>query len=238
MNNFIDIHCHILPGMDDGPPDRREAEKMLALACADGISGIVATPHMLDNSRNNTKEAIGKALEELRHATRGVELYIGAEIRIGADFIQRSENGELPLINNKNFLLLELPPYVIPPIEVLENIVRDLKMKRVTPVFSHPERNMPLCRDLSIMKRLLRCGALFQVTAMSILAGGNMAKKSLDMIGRGYVHVVASDAHDSLLRPPVLSESHAYISKKFGKDLARKLFTENPLKIIQGQQVD
>jgi protein-tyrosine phosphatase len=237
LNGFIDIHCHILPGLDDGPCSRREAEKMLALAREDGIAGIVATPHMLDGVCNNTREGISKAIAELNGATQGVHIYMGAEVRVGMEFTRYIQNSDLPLINDKNFLLLELPPYVIPPVNVLEHLVKSLKIKRITPIFSHPERNMPIARDPSIMNRLVQCGALFQVTAMSIIDGGNTAKMVLNMIGKGYVHAVASDAHDSQRRPPLLSRGYEYVSKKFGRDLANRLFIENPLKIIHGDHV-
>jgi protein-tyrosine phosphatase len=236
MNGFIDIHCHILPGLDDGPRSRGEAEKMLAVAREDGIAGIVATPHMLDGVRNNTREGIAKAIADLNGVTRGVPIYMGAEVRVGMEFIRHIENGGLPLINNKIFLLLELPPYVIPPVDVLEHLVNNLRTKGIIPIFSHPERNMPITRDLSIMNRLVHCGALFQITAMSII-DGNAAKAALNMIGKGYVHVVASDAHDSQRRPPLLSRSYEYIAKKIGRDLANKLFIENPLKIIHGEHI-
>jgi protein-tyrosine phosphatase len=237
MSGFIDIHCHILPGLDDGPRSREEAEKMLAVARGDGISDIVATPHMLNGACNNTREGIAKAIAELNGAAQGISLYMGAEVRVGMEFKRRIENGGLPLINDKNFLLLELPPYVIPPVEVLEHIVNDLKIKRITPIFSHPERNMPISRDLSVMKRLIRCGALFQVTAMSILEKGNAGRAAVSMIKKDYVHVVASDAHDPHRRPPLLSRCYELTSKKMGSDLANRLFIENPLKIIRGEHI-
>jgi protein-tyrosine phosphatase len=237
MNGFIDIHCHILPGLDDGPRSRVEAEKMLEIAREDGISGIVATPHMLNGVCSNTKEKIAKAIADLDGAARSVPIYMGAEVRVGMEFKRHIENGGLPLINDKNFLLLELPPYVIPPVNVLEHFVNSLRMKSVTPIFSHPERNMPIMRDLSVMKRLTQRGALFQLTAMSIVDGGNTAKAALKMIKKDYVHVVASDAHDSQRRPPLLSRCYEYVSKKIGRDLANRLFIENPLKIIKGEHV-
>jgi protein-tyrosine phosphatase len=237
LSGFIDVHCHILPGLDDGPRNRGEAERMLSVAREDGISGIVATPHMLNGVSNNTKEGIAKAIAELNGAARGIPIYMGAEVRVGIEFKRHIESGGLPLINDKNFLLLELPPYVIPPVEVLEHIVTDLKIKKIIPIFSHPERNMPISRDPSIMKRLMRCGALFQVTAMSIMEGGNTAKAALNMIRKGYVHVVASDAHDSQKRPPLLSRCYEYVSIKIGRDLANSLFIENPHRIIHGEHI-
>jgi protein-tyrosine phosphatase len=237
VSGFIDIHCHILPGLDDGPRSRGEAEEMLAVAREDGITGIVATPHMLDGVCNNTKEGIAKAIADLNGPERGVPIYMGAEVRVGMEFTRHIEDGRLPLINDKNFLLLELPPYLIPPTKVLEHLVNNLRTKGILPIFSHPERNMPITRDLSIMNRLVRCGALFQVTAMSIMDGGNTKRAALNMIGKGCVHVVASDAHDSQRRPPLLSRCYEYVSKKMGRDLANKLFIENPLNIIHGKHI-
>jgi protein-tyrosine phosphatase len=237
MSGFIDIHCHILPGLDDGPRSRGEAEKMLAVAREDGISGIVATPHMLDGICNNTREGIEKAIVDLDGAVQGVPIYMGAEVRLGMEFTRYIEYGGLPLINDKNFLLLELPPYIVPPVKVLEHLVNNLRTKGIIPIFSHPERNMPITRDPSIISRLVRCGALFQLTAMSITEGGNTAKTALNMIGKGYIHVVASDAHDSQRRPPLLSRCYEYVSKKIGRDLANWLFIENPHKIIHGERI-
>lgn len=210
---------------------------MLEVAAGDGISGIVATPHILKGLYEGSRRHISEAISGIRDLSGSIDIYPGAEVRLDLDFRQRLENDELPLINNKRFLLLELPPYLIPPIGVLENIVAGLKAKELTPIFSHPERNLPIAKDLSIMKRLIGSGALFQLTAMSILDRGEIGRSALRMIRKNYVHVVASDAHDSKMRPPVLSDSYEYVSNNFGRDLAKKLFSENPLKIIHGEHV-
>jgi protein-tyrosine phosphatase len=237
MNNeFIDIHCHVLPGLDEGPSTQEESVKMLQLAYEDGVTGIVATPHIMNGLYKNTKETIDNAISELRRLANHVRIYIGAEIRIDRDLAARVVNNELPLINNKKFILLELPTYVIPPIAQLENIVKSLKMHRITPIFAHPERNIPILKDLSVMEKLIRCGAFFQVTAMSLRDPG-LRSPVLKMINKGYVHAVASDAHDARKRPPILSVAYEIISKKIGNEIAEKLFTYNPLKIIRGEDI-
>ncbi|MDA8242453.1 MAG: hypothetical protein M0Z67_19040 [Nitrospiraceae bacterium] len=236
MNNFFDIHCHFLPNLDEGPSTTEESVKMLQLAQADGIVGIVATPHIIAGLYNNTKEIIDSAITELKKFTNHVPLYSGAEIRIDRDLVARVADGELPLINNKKFLLLELPAYVIPPVLQLENIVKCLVKNHIVPIFAHPERNIPILKDLSIMEKLIRCGALFQVTAMS-LKDSSLQRPALKMIRKGYVHAVASDAHDVERRPPILSIAYEIIAKNFDRDMANKLFKHNPLKIIQGGNV-
>ncbi len=232
---FVDIHCHILPGLDEGPSSTEESVKMLQIARRDGIAGIVATPHVMNGLYKNTKEIINNAIAELTRLTNHVRIYTGAEIRIDRDLASRVVNNELPLINNKHYILLELPTYLIPPLPQLENIALGLKKNQITPIIAHPERNLPILRNLYIMERLIQCGALFQITAMSI-TDRNMRGLALKMIKKGYVHAVASDAHDVCKRPPILSNAFEIISRKFDRDMANKLFAHNPLKIINGEK--
>jgi protein-tyrosine phosphatase len=238
MNNeFFDLHCHLLPKLDEGAATLEEAVKMLQIASQDGIAGVVATPHILHGLYNNTKEIINRAISELTKVTNHLPIYTGAEIRIDRDLAARVANGELPLINNERFMLLELPAYVIPPILQLENIVKGLKENQITPIFAHPERNLPIRRDLSVMERLALCGALFQVTAAS-LGDPGLGGPTLKMIKKGYVHIVATDAHDTVRRPPILSVAYEIISRKVDRDTANRLFMHNPLKIIQGEDIE
>ena len=235
-NGFIDIHCHILPGLDEGPSCSAEAVQMLRMAREDGTAGIVATPHILDGVFNNTKRTIAQSVEDLNALNTGIQLYMGAEVRISRNLKERISRDELPLLNNSNVLLLELPAYLLPPLPELEAIITDLRMSHITPIIAHPERNIPILHDLSIMARLIRCGAAFQVTAMSITghSGRRTQKAALDMIQEGYVHAVASDAHDATKRPPLLSRAYTVIAKNFNADEAQRLFCDNPLKIISG----
>ena len=236
---FIDIHCHILPGLDEGPSCSAEAVRMLRMAREDGTAGIVATPHILDGVFNNTRNSIAQSVVELNALNSGIQLYIGAEVRISINLRERISRDELPLLNNKNFLLLEMPAYLLPPLPELDKVITDLRMSHITPIIAHPERNIPILHDLSIMERLIRCGAAFQVTAMSITghSGRQIQKTAMDMIQKGYVYAVASDAHDSSKRPPLLSRAYTVIANKFGADEAQRLFCDNPLKIISGSDI-
>lgn len=236
-SGFFDIHCHILPQLDEGPRTLEESLRMIQIAREDGVSGVVATPHIIRGIYNNTKENIAESISQLKVSASHPEIFLGAEIRLDKGLAERIDGGELPLINNRNFVLLELPPYVIPPLVELEKIVKGLVSRNIIPIFAHPERNVPITKDLSIMERLVRCGALFQVTAAS-LRDSVLKRLTLKMIAGGYVHVVASDAHDALKRPPVLSPAYEIISRKFDSDIARRLLTYNPLKIIQGGDID
>jgi protein-tyrosine phosphatase len=172
--------------------------------------------------------------------TNGFPVYAGAEIRICRDLTSRVMNNELPLINDKGYLLLELPTYAIPPISVLEDIIKSLTMNKITPVFTHPERNIVILNNISIMQKLIMYGAYFQVTAMSVTnqLGIDIQKAALKMIRKNYVHVVATDAHNERDRPPILSDAYMKVVKEFGEPEAQKLFIENPLKIIKGESIE
>lgn len=237
MNSgFTDIHCHILPGLDEGSSTAAESVEMLEVAFRDGISDVVATPHIVSGVYHNTKSLIDTAVQQLKDLTNHVRIYAGAEIRIARDLAVRVANNELPLINNGHYMLLELPAYVIPPMPQLEGIVRDLIESHITPIFAHPERILPILKDPSIMERLIKCGALFQMTAMSITRK-DLGSSCLKMLHKGYIHVVASDAHDTKHRPPVLSHAYETVSNKIGRDVADRLFITNPEKIVGGKNI-
>jgi len=239
-SGFIDIHCHILPGLDEGASHMEESLNMLKIAKEDGISGIVATPHIMSGVYNNTRETIMKAVSELKIMTNGFPVYPGAEIRICRDLVSRIMNRELPLINDTQYLLIELPAYALPPIDVLENIIKSLTVNKIIPIFTHPERNVIILNNISIMERLLMHGAYFQVTAMSITnqLGSDIQKATLKMMRKNYVHVVATDAHNEKNRPPILSDAYMKITREFGEQEAQRLFIENPLKIIKGESIE
>lgn len=233
---LYDIHCHILPGLDEGSQSMEESLRMLQVAREDGISGIVATPHIINGVYHNTREIIERTVSALKDSAGYFGIYTGAEIRIDRDLAARVDSNEIPLINNKKFILLELPAYVIPPLNELEIIIKGLRNRRISPIFAHPDRNMPILKDLSIMERLVRCGALFQMTAMSV-TDRSAHKSVLKMIKKGYIHAVASDAHDTAKRPPILSVAYETISRKIANEVAERLFMYNPLRIIRGEEI-
>ncbi|MDA8168377.1 MAG: hypothetical protein M0Z59_01590 [Nitrospiraceae bacterium] len=246
MAGFTDIHCHILPGIDDGPADVRLSVEMLEIARADGIEKIVASPHILDGVFDNTKESIASSIAGFRShleaigSLNGVTLCRGADIRICRDMQQRISNDRLPLINDKNYILLELPSFVIPPLGELANLICGLRMSGITAIITHPERNIPILEDLRILEKFVEWGAISQITGASITGvfGARIQKASLKIIKKGLAHVVATDAHNSKTRPPVLSGPYARVAKKFGQSLAEALFIVNPSRIVDGCEVD
>ncbi len=236
-NGFVDIHCHILPGLDDGPQDMAQTLEMLRIARQDGIGHIVASPHIKTGVYENSRQAIADAIRNINGGANGIFLYPGADIHLKRDMLEDVRKGILPLINDKNYLLLELPEYVLPPLAEIEKIIAGLRVNGVTAVITHPERNIAMIENISIAQRLIKAGAVCQVTAGSItgIFGAAVQKACLKMIKKGLVHAVASDAHDTRSRPPVLSHAYARISEKFGPDAAKAFFITNPFRILNGE---
>ena len=237
---FIDIHCHILPGLDDGSPDMKQTIEMLRIAREDGIEAIVASPHV-DGAygKKNSREGISQKIAYVKSKANGVALYPGADVHISRDILENARKGALPLINDRNYLLFELPSFVLPPLSEVGRIISGLRLMGMVPIITHPERNLPILENVSILQRLLDLGARCQVTAGSITGkfGTRSQKACWKMIKKGHVHAVASDAHDIKGRPPVLSEAHAVVAKKFGPTMAERLFIQNPRRIVNGEPI-
>ncbi len=237
MIEFIDIHCHILPGIDDGPDTVDTALRMLQIAKKDGIKEIIATPHIMEGVYTNKRQEIQKSLIGLREKSDILPIGIGAEIRIGRDTLQRLLDGEYPTLNDGRYALIEFPFYSLPPLRELERIIKNFVLNGIIPIVAHPEKNIMILNNLEILKELTKRGVLFQVTASSITNGSSkMQKTTLRMIKNGYIHVIASDAHDPVHRPPLLSGAYVRIKSIFGEKEAERLLVENPRRIIRGEE--
>lgn len=237
---MIDIHCHILPGLDDGPKDLEESLRMCELADGDGIKTIVATPHNLNGIHRNGGAEIIEAVGALNAALgeRGINISIipGSDVHMEPGLTAEIEGGDVLTINdNRRFLLLELPTFFIP--EQASRMVFELRVKGLTPVISHPERNDTIMKDTDVLRGLINAGALAQITAMSLTGGFGQAPKktALELLGLNMAHVLASDAHNSDSRPPRLSEALKVIEKELGNEAARKMVEETPALILKGE---
>ncbi len=231
--NYIDIHCHILPGMDDGPATLEESVKMLEIAKSDGVTRIFATPHILDGLYSCKGREIISSVEGLRkHLPGSLELFWGADVRIAPDLTKRVESGDILTLNGSGYLLLELPASFVPP--HLDSFIFDLRHKGITPVITHPERHLRLMHDSAGLGGFRDRGAMCQITAMSLTGGfgREIMLASLTMIEKGLADIVASDAHNSGTRPPILSKAYREVKKHFGDETADRLFFKNPGKIL------
>jgi protein-tyrosine phosphatase len=224
--------------MDDGPSDMEESLKMVKIAAEDGISDIFATPHVLPGTYDNRKNKISAAVERMRNLSpEAVSIFCGADVRVAVDLLERIESGEVPTLNDTGYMLVEMPDYIVPP--NVDNLIFNLRHRGIIPIITHPERHLRLMHDLPALGRLRDSGALCQITAMSITGGfgKGLRKVSMEMIKRGLVDFVASDAHDLRNRRPVLSNAYEEVKKEFGAGISDMLFFANQKKIIDAAKV-
>jgi protein-tyrosine phosphatase len=235
---MIDIHCHILPGLDDGPESFDVACDMADMAIADGITHVIGTPHAHPNYPFDP-ELVRKRRDEIRSRFEG-----RLQIATGCDFHLSFENlrdiQQEPsryTLNQKNYLLVEFADYSIP--ASLDQSLHQLQLAGITPIITHPERNPLIRSNPERLLRWLRQGCYAQLTAQSL--HGKFGRAALDMtrewLDAGVVHFFASDAHNVTTRPLKLRESYDLIAKERGEEVARALFVENPLAVFEGRSL-
>lgn len=227
---MIDIHCHILPGIDDGSPDINTSLKMAKIAAKDGIRAIIATPHVGDDDlkRELIVEKTESLNSELKQRKIDVTIYPGAEIEAHlalslADFH--------PLGFSK-FILIEFPHSFLPTDSTI--LVKKLAQKGLKTIIAHAERNYDVVVDPEKIKSLVQVGAEVQMTAESLTGsqGPDVKRCAEYLLRRGWVHYIASDSHSPAFRKPILSKAVKVASRLIGKKEAIKLVTTNPEKII------
>jgi protein-tyrosine phosphatase len=235
---MIDIHCHLLPGVDDGAADEETALSMCRLAAESGTTDLVATPHA-----NHQYKFSPEANEEAR---RRLEERLGPHPRLhlGCDFRLSFENIEAALADPKRFTI-NRGPYLL--VEFSEQVITHgtsgifarLGEVGVTAIITHPERNHLLRQDRSRLAAWVEQGCRNQVTGQSLLGtfGSRARDAAISLLDAGLVHVIASDGHDLAQRPPVLAESFAFVADRWGEELARRLFVDNPQAVIEGRGI-
>ncbi len=236
---MIDLHCHILPGIDHGPATIVESVAMARVAAADGITTVVATPHV-NFEFPTTPEMIREGVEHLRERLRndGVTL----EILTGGDYHLTPElvSGKVPIVTladaGRHFLL-ELPSNTLLP--NLPDIVKRFVDRGLVPIVTHPERETYLMRKPGHVAAMARAGALIQVTAGSLLGefGVEARRSSEELVREGLCSVVASDAHWATERLPVLSTVGSTLDLLGGPGTAQRLTRDIPARIVRGEAV-
>ncbi len=240
---MIDIHTHILPGLDDGAASLEESLQMAGIAVAGGISAVVATPHVIsglyDNTRQRIKEAVDLLNRYLVEEDIPLPVLPGAEYRLEPALPRLLDEGRLVTINDTGrYLLIELPSDLVP--DYTEQLLYEIQLRGVTPILAHPERNPGLSRDPGRLSRLAQRGVLAQVTAGSIQGRfGQIARRTaLKMLDTGVAQVVASDAHSTRRRSPALTAAAREVEARWGAAFARTVLSTHPHRIITGEPVE
>jgi len=230
----IDLHSHVLPGLDDGAGDLEEALAICRAAAADGIEAIAGTPHVR-HDHGTTAESMEAALAELQAAVGDlIRVLPGGELDLAELDRPRDELARFGLGGNPGFLLVETP-YVGWPLDLGERLFR-LRAAGITPVLAHPERNAEVQARPELLEPLVNAGALAQLTAASVdgRQGRRSKQCSLTLLERGLAHLIASDAHAPQIREVGMSGA----AQTLGDDeLARWLTVEVPRAIVDGGAV-
>jgi protein-tyrosine phosphatase len=236
---FVDIHCHLVPHVDDGPGSWEESLKMARMAADDGIGTIVATPHQLGNFGRNQPDMIRAGVAHLRQLLRehNVPLTVlpGADVRVEEALVPNLKKGTvLTLADRRKHVLLELPHELYFP---LTSVLADLRAIRITAILSHPERNHGLQSDRHVIGQMVAAGCLMQVTAGSLVGtfGTDSQRTAEWMLRRGLVHFVATDAHGAEARRPLLHRAYQRVVRLLGQPAAEELFCRNPSRVANGR---
>lgn len=238
---FVDIHCHLIPGIDDGAESIAVSLAMARMAADDGVRTIICTPHQAGNFSANRGDAIRAAVRRTQQtlAQRGIPLSLlpGGDVRIESDMISRLRRGDLlTLGDHGRHVLLELPHELYFP---LEPVLKQLERHDMVGILSHPERNQGILRQPEVLLPLVDAGCLMQVTAGSICGsfGDEIADFSAWMLEEGMVHFVATDAHGVDTRRPVMSEAFNCVHERVGEEIATQLCCHNPACVAAGEDV-
>ncbi|MDQ0482425.1 tyrosine-protein phosphatase [Guptibacillus hwajinpoensis] len=238
---MIDIHSHILPGVDDGASTLEESLAMARQAVSEGITKVVATPHHRNGHFDNERKIILQEVVILNNelAREGIDLTVipGQEIRIYGEMIEHYDQKELLSVNEEGmYIFVELPPTHLP--AYANKLLFDLQMKGLTPVIVHPERNQEILENPRRLYQLVKGGALCQVTAAAVTGklGKKIKKLSHEMISHNLAHFIASDSHNTTTRPFDLREALEIVEEKFGMSV-RYMFQENAELLIEGKNI-
>ena len=228
---MVDIHAHILPGVDDGPKTMAESIELLKLAEAEGITDLIATSHAysphFDVPKKTVLEKLALLNIEKKKNGLSINLHAGQEVRIQDNTVEQLASGEALTLTNSKYVLLELPSSGIPAYTV--QIIQGILNLNKVPIIAHPERNRAIAEKPSRLERLITHGALSQVTAGSLAGhfGRSVQKLSLQLVEANLVHAYGSDVHNKETRPFLFEQGLDYLDKHRHHELADILLENN-----------
>jgi protein-tyrosine phosphatase len=239
VGTLIDIHSHILPGVDDGAQTVEDTINMAKLAVEEGITKIIATPHQNGKYINKKQDILERVVELNRLLQREnipLEVLPGQETRIYGELLEDFEKGDILTLNQTNYLFIELPSGHVP--RYTEKLLFDVQLRGLTPIIVHPERNAEIMASPDILLNLVKKGSLTQITAGSLTGhfGKKIQKFTNQLIEAQLTHLIASDVHNTSTRSFRFRESISLLEKEFGSQ-AVYYFQENAELLIQGQAV-
>lgn len=238
---LIDIHTHILPGIDDGAASFDESILLAQQAVDNGIHTVIATPHHqargFNSDFNQISELTAQLNDTLASHNIALTVLVGQEVRVYDQLLEDLERGTLVTLGSNRYMLIEFPSSSVP--ERVDELFHELRLLHITPIIAHPERNRMLSSNIHMLEELIEGGALAQLTSSSI--AGNMGRKlqkiSLDMCRKGLIHFIASDAHHAIKRPFDLAKGYEIVSKQLGQQFVN-YYQLNAEQLILGESIN
>lgn len=233
---MIDLHCHLLPDIDDGAADLAEALGMARVAVADGVTRLACTPHIYPGLYDNNGPAIVQAVERLQDdlddAGIDLRLLTGADVQLAPEMVQGLRSGRLPCLANSRYFLFE-PPHHVAPLR-MNDVIFELLAAGYVPIITHPERLTWIEERYDVICEAFDAGAWIQLTAGAVTGrfGRRAQYWSERMLDEGRVHLIASDGHSIRRRPPILSEARHAATVRIGEEAALDLVLTRPQGIL------
>ncbi|WP_270644796.1 CpsB/CapC family capsule biosynthesis tyrosine phosphatase [Merdimonas faecis] len=240
LDNFIDMHVHILPGVDDGAEDIKEMEEMLKIAYSEGIRCIIATPHHHPRRGKESPEVLRKKAALLRKSAHEIDehfrIYLGTEIFFGQDVLEKLKEGQVLTMNRRNYVLVEFSPSE--PFSYIKQSLQQLMMAGYEVILAHAERYRCLTEEPELAEQLGDMGILLQINAGSITGdGGRRIRKFIRyLMDEDLVFCVGTDAHSARSRAPRMKKAAEYVKKKYGEEYVRKIFYENAKMMLRKEK--
>ena len=242
FGNFIDIHCHCLSGVDDGPATDTESLDICRALVADRIGTVIATPHQLGrfadfNKAPQVRQRVSQLNDNLKNNDIALEVLAGADVRVDERICELLKEDEvLTLADGGKYILLELPHEIF--IDITPLLI-ELSEKGIKAIISHPERHHHLAQNSSLLANWVKYSGGLQITSASLLGkfGRKTQKAAWQFLSSGQVNFVATDCHNLDNRKPCMKDAFEYISAELGEKVARRVCMENPLRVLEGQDI-
>lgn len=231
MERYIDMHCHILPGVDDGAADIAQTKEMLQIAYDEGIRCIIATPHHHPHRGHERPEILKKKLTLVRRAAKEIDekfrIYLGTEIYFGQDVPERLDRGEILSMNQRRRVLIEFSPS--DSYSYIQQSIQQIQMHGYEVILAHAERYPCLTNDVELVEHIVNMGVDIQVNAGSIIgeSGRKIKQFVKTLMDQDMVFGVGTDAHSANRRAPRMKKAAEYVKKKYGEDYMRRIFFSN-----------
>ena len=235
--SVIDLHSHILPGIDDGSPDLETSLAMARMAVADGIEVMACTPHFLPGRYENTTDDVRMRVAALNQKFVEEDIYlalvVGADAHIRSDFLDCLKRHQILRLHDSRYVLFEPSHVMLPP--QLEQQLSEIVAAGYVPILTHPERFKWIESNYTVFESLVKAGVWMQITAGSLTGkfGPRPQYWAQKMLTEGLVHLLASDAHNTTSRPPILSEAFAVAKLQIGLEEARHLTLTRPKAVLE-----